>query len=68
MKIKRYPDGRLRKFKGRFCIRRGKQVEGIDYFDKWAPIISWSTIRMLLCLILNQGWVTKQVYFSNVFV
>ena len=40
LKIKRYPDGRLRKFKGRFCARGDKQVEGVDYFDKWAPIVS----------------------------
>ena len=68
LKIKRYPDGRLRKFKGRVCARGDKQIEGIDYFDKWAPTVSWSTVRMLLCLTLNQGWVTKQVDFSNAFV
>ena len=68
LKIKRYPDGRLRKFKGRFCARGDKQVEGVDYSEKWAPTVSWSTVRILLCLALNQGWVTKQVDFSNAFV
>ena len=29
LKIKRFPDGRLRKFKGRFCARGNKQVEGL---------------------------------------
>jgi hypothetical protein len=68
LRIKRYPDGRLRKFKARFCARGDRQVEGVDYFDKWAPVISWSTVRMLLCMSINQGWATRQVDFSNAFV
>ncbi len=32
-KIKRYPDGRVKKFKARFCARGDRQKEGIDYFD-----------------------------------
>ena len=40
----------------------------MDYFEKWAPTVSWATVRMLLCLTLSQGWVTKQVDFSNAFV
>ena len=68
LKIKRFPDGRLRKFKERFCVRGDRQVEGVDYFEKWAPTVSWATVRILLCLTLSQGWVTKQVDFSNAFV
>jgi hypothetical protein len=30
-KIKRYPDGRLRKFKAQFCVRGDMQIEGVDY-------------------------------------
>ena len=45
-----------------------RQVEGVDYFEKWAPTVSWATVRMLLCLTLSQGWVTKQADFLNDFV
>jgi len=44
-KLKRYPDGRPRKFKARLCVRGDKQVEGIDYTDKSAALT--------LCCILN---------------
>ena len=30
-KTKRYPDGRARKQKARFCVRGDQQVEGVDY-------------------------------------
>ncbi len=68
MRIKRYPDGRFRKIKARFCVRGDKQVEGIDYFDKYAPVVPWSTVRLLLCMSVSLGWKTRQVDFSNAFV
>jgi Reverse transcriptase (RNA-dependent DNA polymerase) len=67
-KLKRYPDGRPRKFKARFCARGDLQIEGKDYTDKFAPVVSWSTVRMLLCLSISQGWKTRQIDFDNAFV
>jgi hypothetical protein len=67
-KIKRFPDGRYRKTKARFCVRGDRQIEGVDYFDKYAPVVSWSTVRLLLCLSISNGWKTRQVDFSNAFV
>jgi hypothetical protein len=43
-KIKRYPDGSVKKFKARFCARGDCQKEGIDYFETWAPVVHWRTI------------------------
>ncbi len=67
-KIKRTPSGEVRKFKARFCVRGDKQIEGVDYFETYAPVVSWSSVRMLLGLTLQYGWATKQVDFSNAFV
>ena len=67
-KIKYYPDGQLRKFKGRFCARGNKQVEGIHYTDKYVPVVAWSTIRMILCLSLHLELKIRQVDFSNAFI
>ena len=68
LRAKRYPDGRHRKFKARFCVRGDRQVEGIDYTDKYSPVVSWSTVRMLLSLSLHQNLSSRQVDFSNAFV
>ncbi len=67
-KIKRFPDGRLRKFKARFCVRGDRQIEGIDYFEKYAPVVSWSTVRLVMSIALQRGWNTKQIDFENAFV
>jgi hypothetical protein len=65
LKIKRYPDGRMRKNKARFCVRGDKQIAGVDYFESYAPVASWSTVRMVMNLAIQRGWATRQVDFSN---
>ena len=49
-KCKRYPDGRIKKFKARFCARGDRQVEGVDFFETWSPVVQWQTVRLMLIL------------------
>ena len=67
LKVKRFPDGRFRKFKARYCVRGDKQLEGIDYFQTYAPVVSWLTVRMLLILTVFSNLQTVQVDYSNAF-
>ena len=67
-KIKRYPDGRFRKFKTCFCVRGDKQIEGVDYEDKYAPVLSWTTVQILMRIALKEGWKSRQVDYANAFV
>ena len=66
-KLKRLPDGTPSKFKARYCVRGDLQKEGIDYFETYAPVVQWSTVRLILTMILAKGWVTKQVDYTNAF-
>ena len=38
-KIKRFPDGLIKKFKTRFCTHGDQQLECIDYFETYAPVV-----------------------------
>ena len=67
-RCKRYPDGSVRKLKARFCARGDKQVEGIDYFDTFAPVINWTTVRLMLILTLILNFSTCQVDYTAAFV
>lgn len=49
-KCKRFPDGRIKKFKARFCACGDCQKEGIDYFETWSPVAQWTTVRIMLIL------------------
>ena len=55
------------KFKARYCVRGDLQREGVDYFDTYAPVIQWSTVRLLLTMVLSKNWKTKQVDYTNAF-
>ena len=44
LKIKRFPDGSVRKFKGRYCVRGDKQIKGVDYHETYAPVVAWTTV------------------------
>ena len=49
-KCKRFPDGNIRKLKARFCARGDKQIEGRDYFETFAPVVLWQSVRVMLIL------------------
>ena len=51
-KRKRYSDGSLKKYKHNFFVRRKQQIDGVDVFETYAPVVSWITMRLLLVLSL----------------
>ena len=53
------------KFKACHCVRGLMQKEGIDYFQTCAPVVQWSTVGLLLTMVLSKNWVTKQVDYTN---
>jgi hypothetical protein len=58
----------VRKFKGRYCVRGDKQKRGVDYNETYAPVVSWTTVRMMLVMAATQGLRTTQIDFTNAFV
>ena len=39
LKLKRTHDGTPFKFKARYCVRGDLQIEGVDYFETYAPVV-----------------------------
>ena len=66
-KRKRYLDGQLRYYKVRFCVRGDRQVEGINVFGIYAPVLSWITVRLLFVLSLVINLDTQQVDYMAAF-
>ena len=59
-KLKRFPDGLIKKFKARFCARGDQQLEGIDFFETYAPVVQWTSVRMMLILEILMKLKSKQ--------
>jgi hypothetical protein len=62
-KRKRNPFGVITKYKARLCAHGGQTVQGIHYDSSYSPVVSWTTIRLLLTLTLVLGWFTRQIDF-----
>ena len=68
LKVKRYPDGSVKKFKARFCARGDQQKEGIDFFETWSPVVQWSTIRIVMIPTALRGWKLVQCDITAAFI
>ena len=64
-RYKRNPAGEIIKCKGRICIR-GDLMEGDE--ESYAPVSSWSSIRLFLILSMMWRWVTISVDWNNAFI
>jgi len=49
-KRKRYPDGRIKKYKGRLCAHGGQQEYGVNYWETYSPVVNWMSVRLLLTI------------------
>ena len=41
--------------------------QGVDYFETYAPVVSWSTVRLLLTLSITLNLKSHQVDYNNAF-
>ena len=51
------------KWKARLNVHRGQQVHGVHYWDTYAPVVTWQTMRLFLILSLILGWQSRQLDF-----
>jgi len=67
-KRKRYPDGSIRKLKARICARGFEQIEGVDYFETFAPVVQWMTVRLVLIMTILLNLENKQIDYTAAFL
>ena len=66
-KRKRRPDGTLNKYKARLCCHGGQQQWGVNYWDTYAPVVSWSSVRILLTIAKLHDLHTKSIDFVQAY-
>ena len=66
-KVKRFPSGKIRKFKARLCVRGDLQTFGVNYWETYAPVVSWTTVRLLTVLALVHDIHSKQADYVNAY-
>jgi transposase InsO family protein len=60
-KAKKDSSGRVVRYKARLVAQGFSQVEGVDYFDTFAPVAKLASSRAIIALANRMGWELHQV-------
>lgn len=61
------PAGVIYRHRSRLCVDGSQQKEGIDYTETYSPVISWTTVRVLLIFSVLLELKTKAVDYVQAF-
>ena len=64
---KRHVDGTLLKHKARLCADGSREKKGVHFDEVFAPVVSWSTVRLLLFLSNTTKLASRQIDFVQAF-
>ena len=67
MKRKRNPIGEIVKWKARLCAGGHKSIEFLDYWNTYSPVVSWSTVRLIIAIALLNDWHMQSIDFVLAF-
>ena len=67
-KIKHAADGSIEKYKARFVARGFSQKEGIDYEETFAPVSIYTSIILVLALVVVMKWKVHQMDVKTTFL
>ena len=67
-KMKLGPSGQVDKYKARYVVKGFKQVDGLDYFETFAPTCKPEALRILFQLSAKQGHVMHQFDVKTAFL
>ena len=66
-KWKRFPEGTLTKHKTILCAHGGMQQWGVNFWEIYAPVVNWISIRFLLIVAEIVGLESKAIDFVLAF-
>jgi len=68
LKRKLHPNGTIKKIKSRLCAGDHQQIKNWDYPSVFSPVVSWSTVRLLLILLIVLNLPTRPINFTSAFL
>jgi hypothetical protein len=49
-------DGRIHKWKAQLNVDGSKQIKGVNFWETYAPVAQWASIRLILCMVSLNAW------------
>ena len=67
-KLKKNADGSVARHKARLVAQGFSQEPGLDYGETFSPVVKPTTVRIVLALAAQFGWVLRQLDIKNAFL
>ena len=58
------PAGKITKHKARICAHGGMQRWGKSYYETYAPVVNWLSVRFLLTMSIALDLDTRSIDFT----
>lgn len=68
MKRKQDPLGEIIKWKARLCAGGHQSIENVNYWATYSPVVSWSTVRLMIVFALLNNWHMESIDFVLAFL
>jgi uncharacterized pyridoxal phosphate-containing UPF0001 family protein len=67
-KVKYNVDGSIQRNKARLVAKRYSQQHGVDFHETFAPVTHLDTVRALISLATQTGWLLYQLNVKSAFL
>ncbi|XP_026384434.1 basic 7S globulin-like [Papaver somniferum] len=58
----------MERYKSRLVAKGYDQVDDVDYFETFSPVVNETTVREVLTLAITHKWFVRQLNVSNTFI
>ena len=67
-RVKYNSDGSLAKYKARLVAKGFQQIEGVNYFETFSPVVKSATVKVIISLVVMNKWHIRQIDVNNGFL
>lgn len=67
-KVKSHVNGEVEGYKARLVAKGYTQLEGLDYYETFSPVVKIVIVRALMSIVASAGWVIEQMDVHNTFL
>ncbi|GBN81848.1 Retrovirus-related Pol polyprotein from transposon RE1 [Araneus ventricosus] len=67
--LKRDVTGKIKRYWARLVAQGFKQIEGLDYFDAFSPVINFTLVRLFIVILVTmKGWLCNHLDIKSAYV